>query len=131
MSLKKIANITLAILTLSFSAPNSVVVAASQPNAFNQTFETLKHNRVLASLNAGEQVIGDINAGDADHHCKFWFLSSAYVVEFNQDTSVAVCSRNGSNGRFTGGYEGNPAETTNVSFDTLCYGKYEWVHPNP
>jgi hypothetical protein len=125
MIFKKIAALTLAASTLSFPTFNLTAIAAIQPNALTRTVETLKPNRVLVSLNDGEQVIGDINEGDADHHCKYWFQSSAYVAEFNSNTSVAVCSRNSKNEQVYGDYEGNSTETTNISFDTLCFGKYE------
>jgi hypothetical protein len=125
MTIKEIANIFLTALALSLSTLNLAAIAATPSNALTRTVETLKPNRVLAGLNNGEQVIGDINEGDADHHCKYWFQSSAYVAEFNRNTSVAVCSRNSSNEQVYGDYEGNSAETTNVSFDTLCFGKYE------
>jgi hypothetical protein len=92
---------------------------------------------------AAERVVGDINRGDADQHCKYWYKGqNAYVKSFDTDTAVAICSKNGQNSfggtlggtLGTGGLDGTINGTynnyegaidINVSFDELCVGKYE------
>ncbi len=86
----------------------------------------------------GEQVIGSINQGDGDQHCKYWFGGSSRVSVFDVSTSVFVCSKNGHRSLNGGASFGTDtsvnggvsydeeASEVNVAFDDLCVGKYQY-----
>lgn len=92
----------------------------------------------IANAANGEQVIGGINQGDADQHCKYWFGGSSRVSVFDVGTSVFVCSKNGHrsiNGGAslgtdtsvnTGASYDEEASEVNVAFSDLCVGKYQY-----
>jgi hypothetical protein len=79
------------------------------------------------------KILGDLNIGDADRHCKWnegHHMPSAKAIEFDIDSGTANCRKN-NNSSFSVGYPGGinlGGEADNyeegVSFQRLCQGKY-------